>query len=328
MNIKALAKETNKSLNKLAKESPFFLAFNEQRYKNPKGYIEYDTVTLKMAQLRASYQFYEIEQLEEDFTHRSSLIVLEQAYNRGFKPYWLSNDLFDAFSNSDIPKKLHSIETVVPVGLILFPIKLRNPDGAYIKWILFHYRLKEEKIKNIMLCDSILEINTEEKDMLSWLTVLDDGTQYAVNQAISIKDNELEIDTEHKIYINQILKYGGKNIETATEEEFTENVSKILIQVLLYLQLHKDVVTTYNAEIDKLVGSKKRSKKEKLPPLIIGENYKIKRGTLQNQEEEALISRESPATHWRSGHWRLQPYGSREKPEYKTIWIEPMLING
>jgi hypothetical protein len=92
-------------LNKLAKESPFFLSFNQYQYKNPKGYIEHDAVTLKMAKLRTNYQFYEIETFEEDFTHRSSLIVLEQAYNRGFRPYWLSSELFDAFSNSEIPKK-------------------------------------------------------------------------------------------------------------------------------------------------------------------------------------------------------------------------------
>jgi hypothetical protein len=329
MNIKQWTKEVNKSLNKLTKESPFFLVFNEYRYRSPKGYAEYDAVTLKMSKLRTNYQFDEVEVFEEDFTHKSSLVVLEQAYNRGFRPYWLSGELFDAFSNSEIPKKLHNIERIVPVGLIFLPIKLKNPDGAYVKWILFQHRLGEEKIKDVMLYNSIVTITTENKNTLSWLTVLDDGTQYAVNHPISIKDEQLELETtEQRIHINEILQYDGKNIETTTEEEFTGKVSKILIQFLLYIQLHKETILAYNQETDKAIGNKKRSKKEKLQPLIIGEGYKIKRELPQNQaEEESIGHRDSPVTHLRSGHWRVQPYGSRENPEYKTIWIEPMLIN-
>ena len=34
------------------------------------------------------------------------------------------------------------------------------------------------------------------------------------------------------------------------------------------------------------------------------------------------------ARHWVRGHWRNQPYGPRDNPEYKTIWIQPHLRGG
>lgn len=70
------------------------------------------------------------------------------------------------------------------------------------------------------------------------------------------------------------------------------------------------------------MGFAKKSK-QIIIPQVIGGGYKPK--VIRNYESTGTHA--SPQTHWRSGHWRQQPHGSKEKPDYKTIWIEPVLVN-
>ena len=37
---------------------------------------------------------------------------------------------------------------------------------------------------------------------------------------------------------------------------------------------------------------------------------------------------DSPEPHWRRGHWRNQPYGSRANPSYKRIHLKPVYVRG
>lgn len=58
----------------------------------------------------------------------------------------------------------------------------------------------------------------------------------------------------------------------------------------------------------------------------LGRSLVIERHT----EKEAAVKGEgthaSPRAHWRQGHFRSQPYGPRDKVQYKTIWIRPTVI--
>lgn len=65
-----------------------------------------------------------------------------------------------------------------------------------------------------------------------------------------------------------------------------------------------------------------RERPELWNPRVIGRNYRIKRPRVDHGGTHA-----SPRMHWRDGHTRLQPYGPRENPSYKSILIEPVLVN-
>lgn len=66
-----------------------------------------------------------------------------------------------------------------------------------------------------------------------------------------------------------------------------------------------------------------KNSKQLIVPRVIGEGYKPK--VIRNYD--SVGTHASPQTHWRSGHWRQQPFGKKEDQKYKTIWIEPTLIN-
>lgn len=324
-------REMLKEFNKVVRSSSFFSKLTELRYKSPKGYVDYDNVTFELAKLLTTYnEFYEIDFFRENFTHFTSLIIVEQAYQKGFRPYWLSPSLFDAFNNSNLPKKLTKFQRIIPIGLLFLPPKLINPDGQSVGWILFKHRLKKDMCESISLNSGTVEVEHHEYDSISWMTILEDQSQYAINHGLVMEENELILYNDSFYVEEEILKNSGKNTNTKSEDEFTQKINQILLQTLLYLQLQNDeqiseeVVTSSSRISPKKNQKQKLSKKQKLNPTIIGENYRIKK---KSQDSQHQISQNSPITHWRSGHWRYQPYGSREKPQYKMIWIEPTLIN-
>jgi hypothetical protein len=98
-----------------------------------------------------------------------------------------------------------------------------------------------------------------------------------------------------------------------------------LFNLFLYKESIKDKepISTELAIPRGLGAAKNTNQKQIITPRMIGADYKPK--TIR---QESTGTHASPTTHWRSGHWRQQLIGKRETPEHKTIWIEPVLVNG
>ena len=308
-----------KKINQLTRKSSFYQRFNERRYSHVKGYIDHDDVIFLIARLLTSYQCYDADIFEMDFTHRTSLIILDQAYQKGFGSYWLSESLFDAFCNSQLPNTVGQLKQVMPCGVLLLPPKLKNPDGQSLKWLCFFHRLADQTIAPIEIMGSWLEIGVAAEDTLSWFTVFDDGTQYGVHRCLKVDENlQLDYQDENEMFIDRDLALTGLNTVVETEKEFTDRVTDLLVQTLLYLQQKSDFSVS-----SALSPIKNSGKNRKLTPHIIGRDYRIR-----SQSDPDVPTDRQYRTHWRRGFYRWQPYGSRERPDRKLIWIEPVLVNG
>lgn len=110
------------------------------------------------------------------------------------------------------------------------------------------------------------------------------------------------------------------------DAEEADNAIGFLINLFLYQDSVKDKMQSdFSIDGDRKVIENRKQKKTILHPRIIGKGYKPK-STYQNKTI-GENTRNSPQTHWRSGHWRWQPFGKKEDQKYKTIWIEPVLVN-
>ncbi|MEG3440182.1 hypothetical protein V0288_23835 [Pannus brasiliensis CCIBt3594] len=317
-------REIAKKLNQLTRQSPFYKKFNERRYGHVKGYIEHEEVMFALARTMTGYQYYDSSIFERDFTHKTSIITLDRAYREGFGSYWLGGELFEAFLNTCLPSAIGNIRQVIPSGVLLVPPKLKNPDGVPLKWLCFSHRIAGDTIPPIRTLSDTLYIQPTVEESLSWVTIFEDGTQYGVNRHLKIENHQLDFHDD-KVYINQSLEYRGANTDTTTEKEFIDRVTELLIQVLLYLQrprsLEESVAVTGTARTTRRETT---GKKQKLTPIMIGRDYRIKR---ERVSIETGGDPRSIATHWRRGFHRWQPYGSRSEPTYELIWIEPTLVN-
>ena len=104
------------------------------------------------------------------------------------------------------------------------------------------------------------------------------------------------------------------------------NKTDFLFNLFLYQESVKDKEpsSTELTAIPRGFGTAKNTnQKQIITPRMIGADYKPK--TIR---QESTGTHASPTTHWRSGHWRQQLIGKKENPDHKTIWIEPVLVNG
>jgi hypothetical protein len=322
-------KRINQLLAKDVLDTNWYKKFISIRYGSLKGYEQYETPAARLSEIIMLIAINELlgEWVEGKIPWMFHSFIINQAYNLGVRPLWLSQPLAQAFSKSKVPVKTGEVNRVCPIGLIFFPQDLiKRQDEKSIDWVLFYHRLPSDEIFPLRLTDEQIhelsndELFTADKEKLYWITSIS-GTTQSGFCALSRFEAKPESSTESK----SIVVDGDKVRETSvSEEKFLDQIPSLIIQTLLYMQIEKITLPPIPEPQPQGFGTKGKTKYQKIPPLIIGENYLIK-----TQREPTCVSRPhgSPVTHWRSGHWRCQPYGGKDNLAYKTIWIEPILVN-
>ena len=328
---KYLGLNSSQVINQLSKDtltSRWYKALSLYSYGTLENYESIEKAIFQMSFLLSFLELtcvFNDGKFKADITARHAAVTVNQAYQLGFRPLWLSESLTQAFCQTHLPSKVTLLKRVCPVGLILFPPVLKSPSGTDLKWVLFYHQLPEEDIFPVILGGESYYFQSSNKPCdgkLYWFAKLDgEDSFYAGHDILSIVDNHLNID-------NGGLTVGyrdGAPVPLGKDESsFTNKIVDLIIQTLLYMQMEKITLPPIPEPQPLGFGGKGKTKYQKIPPLIIGENYLIK-----TQREPTGVSRPhgSPVTHWRSGHWRCQPYGGKDNLAYKTIWIEPILVN-
>jgi hypothetical protein len=307
----------------------WYKEFTQVNYEFCKNYIQYEKAIERISLfslyigLMAANGFH---LLKRDSTAIHAAITIHQALCSGIRPLWLSPFLTQAFCQSTLPNKITSVKKICPVGILFFPKGyVKNPLGKSLTWVLFYHRVPDDPVKpfNLYGSTNIFTIDNRYPEQLFWFTDLNEGIgfYYSGCKSISVENNQLIKDDGESIFVDLD---GTVNKLGIDEQQFTSKVTDLIIQTLLYMQMEKIVLPPLPNFEPLGFGRNSKTKYKKIPPLIIGENYLIK-----TKREATGESRPhgSPVTHWRSGHWRCQPCGSKDNRDYKTIWIEPMLIN-
>ena len=129
---------------------------------------------------------------------------------------------------------------------------------------------------------------------------------------ISQDGNDVWVDLSAEITVDEVAN------------EFTIESDPNIINLLLFMQREQDAKEVIELDAPTRKMGLSKNTKQIIVPRVIGEGYKPK--IIRNYESTGTHA--SPRTHWRSGHWRQQPYGKKDDPKLKTIWLEPVLVNG
>jgi hypothetical protein len=315
-------KRLNRLLDKELLNTCWYKAFAFIKYGSLKGYEQYETAIAKISETIMLIAINELlgESVDLNISWLFESFIINQAYYFGVRPLWLSFHIAQAFSKSKVPVKTGKINRICPTGLIFLPQNLiKTQDDKSINWVLFYHRLPSDKIFPLRLTDRQIhkladdELFGGEYERFYWITSIGGVTAAGTT-------NLAQVSQSKSIVLN------GNDAREASlrEDEFLDQVPNLIIQTLLYMQMEKITLPPIPTPEPQGFGRKGKTKYKKIPPLIIGENYLIK-----TQRESTGESRPhgSPVTHWRSGHWRCQPYGGKDNLSYKTIWIEPILVN-
>ena len=103
-------------------------------------------------------------------------------------------------------------------------------------------------------------------------------------------------------------------------DHFCYFVTTVVLNFLMFSQTYPDAL-----QLDSLAtkGFGKKSQKKSLVPThtLVLPQGKTLNFTIDSQQQNIT-------PHWRCGHWRNQPFGSRNDPQYRLQWIEPVWVTG
>jgi hypothetical protein len=233
--------------------------------------------------------------------------------------FCLNKELAEAFLNTAPPPDLLSLNPFAVEGLLLLPQGLiKTPDGDEVNYLIFRLFRQKESLKS-----SLLKVNINCMPFESF-----DGVLGCFKAGKANYTTQFSIQKTEKISPSEPIKqfnFSSESVELATnvelELDFINKVKSLLVQTFLYQQTYRqeEVYTPLNVQTTK---HQAQSRIKPHSPIIIGKDYRIQR----IREYSNGGTHASPRTHWRSGHWRNQPYGKRDNPQYKTIWLEPVLV--
>ncbi len=266
----------------------------------------------------------------------SNLFVgaLCQWFKGKYPLYLISNDLLKALKQSTVTDKLHTFKNLVfPMEhfIVNFPrkeliinnneilfITVSNYDLVKLNKNYLNYTDKLDELKNHNI-DKLQGYKKLGVEKLITVTAIDSkGGNYALVKGIKING---ELFDQKKVF------KGSLEFEEE-DNKLTDFLFELVIQINLILVYKPELLEVDEKHQQKSKGfgiNKNQSQKlTVIHPRWIGKNYKIKQiNSAQNGGKGS-----SKITHWRAGHWRDQPYGKRDNPEYRPKFIEPVLVNG
>ncbi|MDJ0713921.1 MAG: hypothetical protein QNJ54_06845 [Prochloraceae cyanobacterium] len=207
---------------------------------------------------------------------------------------------------------------MIPTGLI------ESPDGQDLKWLYFDYLYAGEIREDLTIRNGATTINldmagTQDIDKVNWVAVLDDGSVYARTFEPSDLNNIGEFSVDDSVYL-----FDG-SFEHDSETLFTDTITSLCYQVLLYSYHFKDFKEIETQSFSQVKGFGNNTSNAKRRPLWIGKHYSVKRSNRINASGKQRNYKIKVG--YRRGHWRSQPIGTRANPQTKEIWIEPTIVN-
>lgn len=315
-----------KKLLKRASETHWYKKISSLlKYKKVKDYIDPDLVSARLA----TYLFI-AEQSPLEFRYSDKITIKvtcaahELANSKALPCFCLSEDLMKALCLTELPPHWIDLKPFVNSGILFLPKVIRNPDDFWLEWVYFSYYPKGHIFPDISIGKTPIKALDRplEHPVFRWITGFKDLSAYS--STIILKKDEMGLPVRGNCHLAPNLEASGNNAELVTEQQFSTQVDDLIFQLMLYVMEKPDAINVDRSEVGFASPTKKYKSNEKLSPLWIGKDYQIKRQNSLSLQNNGTSKR----THWRSGHWRKQPYKSRQNPEYKNIWIEPTLISG
>jgi hypothetical protein len=238
----------------------------------------------------------EMESLPIPAHERHDYLLLESLYD-DYPVYVIDQHLAESLSNTDIPKDIPVDHLFQKRGIILLPDP--GDDSGKLTTIVFGY-------SDVDKCIDVVGVSSRYS--VPKMPIFGaDTVGYSMPRSV------------FTIYPGVPFPVRGRIVSADYQDSLN-----IIYNVFLYLQSAPDdfeeVSMGATTSGRKGFGVQKQSR-QRTPIMIGGKRY------AKRKQQTPATNHASPISHWRRGHWRNQPHGSKENPSYKLVWIEPTLIN-
>jgi hypothetical protein len=309
------AEKLHRQAKRSALSSDYYKQLTRKRYRDPNGYYPFRSAMLDIADLLQMADSVNIPWLDVRDANRMLLTIGHNFWADKAPSYWLEKSLFEAFLASDLPENITDLKRSIPIGCLFLPEGIVTPDGEALRWLVFYHRLAGEVLPSFRAGVTILKDQPQHFDYIAWASILPSSTVYAHY----LRTDEPE-NTDPMHFSPRIKQWA----DTEREEQFVNQVSSVLAQSLLAVQVLPDLLERGGSVGFDTVPNRKRNPRKGelnwLSPNWIGRSYKVKRHSIGSGTHS------SPSVHWRRGHWRRSPVGKREENRREWRWIQPVLV--
>lgn len=324
--IKQLYKERKKDF---IKSDLYKELLNKYNYQKVKNYCPLDQVILNnLLTTDGSKDTLDVsfntDNYANDTTWQIGVCSALDIFNEQIPVYWLEKSWLKMMLDTDLPKVIDEINIPFESALLLLPQNLIiSPDNLPLDWVYFKYIKKGKYWRDIIIegdrftpTRSIQYLPTEV-DKITWVTSI----QGIIYQS-TIEVSQGEIKRGDFNLFNYPEGFYPEANEALKEKIFTESVGDLIIKMLLFLQIHPEVLETLIGQ-DSSLSHRPRTKK----------NTKLSPRWIKNPSETTTINKRvptgshaSPKTHFRRGHLRRVAVG-KGRSDRKWVWIKPTIVN-
>jgi hypothetical protein len=315
-------KEIRRVAAKVAKETKYYKVLTKRKYRNVSDYIKYEDIAIRLASQLMTTEISPSQAKPEmlnDITWNALVHDAAIAYqNPLFPVFALTPDLAKALNQTELPNEYCPLNKVFNFALILIPdsLQMRSPDGHVLKWVMVNHFKKGDKPKPFSFNHHYVTYPIITTDRLIWSTILEDTFTSYTSCCDILEDGGIG---KSNFQLHDRFKDG----DVTVEQKFTNSVSQLILNTILYLQLSRTETSSADSVTSKILTKGSGfAKNNVLEPIWIGKDYKRK---VRSSNDDGTHA--SPTMHTRRGHMR---YYRQEKgwKQDKLVWIEPTLVNG
>lgn len=324
--------ETLNKLYEKAGQTPLAKRLLRRNVKDIEGYMKWEAIVNFFDTQRKAHYFINalgsVENLPKDITIPKSYFATIKAVPSLYIDECVApiihvdKALINAMLLTDIPKNIsQSIKKVYPSIILLLPENSLVVDGRDFGAIYVRYSEASEGTATMPLIQpphyekdtlysefSIKEIKVVTNETVLNIVAIDRNSNFCVTGTVSLNPSR-----------DDYLDMGCHEYDKA----IAEALRAISIQTYLMLE-HKPELATESLYHPQ---NKQEARQCRLSPVEptrwLGINFSLGKENSLGEPTRFAIKQK---IHWRRGHWRNQPYGSKLNPKIKTIWVEPYLV--
>ena len=302
------------AMSKLSPTNPKILRALKRRYAVPPGFSDYRKWLNQLAV--AAELVFSGSSRGPDYANAQFMSMGAMYFEEKCPPphYWLLTELFKALTATTVERDaISEVENVFCYQFVMHlpEGEMMSPFDGCLQHVHCMYLKAGRLWRGVQVPD----------ERIIYTAATDTGAIFA--GIFSFKDKSDTWDAD-----NALLRALDRTVDPKTDKEFTLRIESLVYQVFLVGQSRSELMEQGSDDVQ-LSGLSSRKQKQRLQqtnkpfaPGWIGKRYKPS----QNISDDDSGSHASPRAHLRQGHWRRQPYGSRDTTQYRTIWIEPTVI--
>lgn len=219
------------------------------------------------------------------------------------KIFCVQTELIEQLKHTDLeesPELLLDLKGREPSFMLLFPPKLiESPNTGYLDYCVVNFIGDRHPLPPDYTLDPPRK-NPEYQTMIFWSALDSNGEQFLSYRGIrpdgTFKKSNFTGDNEK-------------------QKQAAINLRNLILQLVMMIEYSPESVGEISVKEMQSSPGKGFSK----PSSEVW--YPKRLGSRKRESSVKIGSKKSP--HWVRGHWRRQPTGKRENPEYKWIHIKP-----